>query len=43
MKKGRPEIVAQYKKRADLLQEEHPIAGEAGACISKALEEVFPV
>jgi hypothetical protein len=42
MKKGRPEIVAQYMKRANLLQQEHPIAGEAGACISKALGDVFP-
>lgn len=42
MKKGRPAVLEQYRKRVDLLQAEHPIAGEAGACISKALGEVFP-
>jgi tetratricopeptide (TPR) repeat protein len=42
MKKARPQITAQYKTRTDLLQREHPVAGEAGACISKALGDVFP-
>ncbi len=41
MKRARPEIIAQYQARAELLQREHPIPGEAGSCISKALAEVF--
>ncbi len=41
MKKVRPGIVAQYQARAELLQREHPIPGEAGGCVAKAIAEAF--
>lgn len=41
IKKVRPEILAQYKPRIELLQREHPVAGEPADCISRTLANVF--
>ena len=41
MKKVRPEILSEYKEKADLLQREHPLAGDVGKHIGTALSEAF--
>jgi tetratricopeptide (TPR) repeat protein len=41
MKKVRPDLLGQYNRRIELLQREHPIAGEPGDCISRALADVL--